>query len=129
MRFCPEDKALQYVERRKARAGPSERIRVASFAAKVLRGELYLDEIDPETTDWVRLQDDVAQGIRTGRERAAWAGRSGDHSHSGKIWTRELRALELGQPLTPWTYDLTRLSISRGEHWEDVYKNQVVAAT
>lgn len=118
----PPDKAEQYKERRKARLakriGPN-----SEFAKKILAGELYFDQIDPETVDWVRLQDDVAQAFAPpASERLG----QGDRAVIliRKIWQRELRAFAAGKPLTPWTYDADRLSISRGEELEAMFASQ-----
>jgi 5,5'-dehydrodivanillate O-demethylase len=119
----PSGKAAEYKERRKARlakrVGPNR-----DFVKKILAGELYLDQIDPETVDWVRLQDDVAQAFRPPpSERLG----QGDRAVIliRKIWQRELRTLLAGQPLTSWTYDTNELSISRGEEWEAMYGTQL----
>jgi 5,5'-dehydrodivanillate O-demethylase len=120
----PPDKAAEYKERRAARlakrVGPNR-----DFVKKILTGELYLDQIDPETVDWVRLQDDVAQAFQPPpSERLG----QGDRAviFIRKIWQRELRALKAGKPLSSWTYDMNALSISRGEEWEAIYSTQLV---
>jgi 5,5'-dehydrodivanillate O-demethylase len=121
----PPDKATEYQERRAARlakrVGPNR-----DFVKKILAGELYLDEIDPETVDWVRLQDDVAQAFQPPRSERLG---QGDRAVIlvRKIWQRELRALKAGKQLTSWKYDLNELSISRGEEWEAVYSSQLRA--
>jgi 5,5'-dehydrodivanillate O-demethylase len=119
----PPDKADEYKKRRTVRlakrVGPNR-----DFAKKILTGELYLDQIDPETVDWVRLQDDVAQAFPPpSAERLGQADRAVILIR--KIWQRELRALRAGKPLTAWTYDTNELHISRGEEWEAMYSAQV----
>jgi 5,5'-dehydrodivanillate O-demethylase len=73
----------------------------------VLEGRLRLDDIDPNRTDHVLIEDEVAQ---TGQ--GAIANRSREHLGRGdigivllrKLWERELRALADGRPLKQWTY-------------------------
>src|SRR5437773_1465833 len=59
VRMSPE-LARKYVERREERLGKRTQSR-AELAERVLKGELSLDEIDPDSTDFLRLQDDIAQ--------------------------------------------------------------------
>jgi len=87
----------------------------------VLRGELAREDIDPESTDFVRFQDDVAQ---------VGQGAIADHSRERlgqsdkavivlrKIWARELHASEGKGELKRWSYDAEELDITRGEVWE-----------
>lgn len=73
----------------------------------VLAGKLQLTDIDPKRTDYVLVEDEVAQ-----RGQGAIADR--DHEHLGrsdggvillrKIWQRELRALAEGGSLKQWVY-------------------------
>ena len=86
------------------------------------------DEIDPESTDYVRLQDHVAQ---------IGQGRIPDHDSDvlgqgdvgvaliRKLWARELEALAKGKALKDWQYDPEALSITRGELWEEQRKGQI----
>lgn len=119
----PPDKAEEYKARRKARLAK----RVApngEIAKKILAGELYLDQIDPDSVDWVRLQDDVAQAFAPPpAERLGQADRAVILIR--KIWQRELKAFQDGKQGTSWTYDLDELSISRGEELEAFYSAQV----
>ena len=122
--------ARQYVERREARLAKRTQSR-DELCSKVLRGELSLDEIDRESTDFLRLQDDVAQ---------IGQGRIADHDNERlgqgdraiillrKIWARELRALAENRPLKQWAYDREALSISRGELWEKQSREQLMGA-
>jgi len=118
----PPDKAAEYKERRAARlakrVGPNR-----EFVQKILAGELYFDQIDPEAVDWVRLQDDVAQAFDPPSTERLGQGDRGVILIR-KVWQRELRALQAGKRLTPWTYDAKKLSISRGEKWEALYRKQ-----
>ena len=56
----PKEKADLYMERRKARVAKRTE-NSNELADKVLRGEMFIDEINPQTTDYVRMQDHVAQ--------------------------------------------------------------------
>jgi len=72
----------------------------------MLAAKLRLDEVDPDRTDFTRLQDDIAQ---IGQSRIV------DHSlerlgraDTGvilvrKIWRRELQALAESRPLKSWS--------------------------
>lgn len=116
----PKDKIEQYVERRERRLAKQTESSMA-LAARVLRGEIYHQDVDPATTDIVRFQDHVAQvgqGIIPdyNSERLGQADKT--MILRRKIYTRELRALATGRPLTNWTYDHEKLSTSRGENWE-----------
>jgi 5,5'-dehydrodivanillate O-demethylase len=123
----PSDKAKEYLERREARLAKRTRSSV-ELGERILRGEIYLDEIDPETTDYVRLQDHVAQ-IGQGRipDHEADVLGQGDVGVAliRKLWARELEALAKGKPLKDWVYDLEELSITRGELWEEQREAQI----
>src|SRR5207245_10946234 len=74
---------------------------------EVLRGKLHLNDIDPNRTDYVMVEDEIAQ---TGQGKIP----DRTHEHLGRsdagvillrqIWQRELRALAEGQPTKQWTY-------------------------
>jgi 5,5'-dehydrodivanillate O-demethylase oxygenase subunit len=122
----PPDKAKQYLERR-AQQRAKQTSSSLDLAAKILKGEMYRDEVDPATTDFVRMQDHIAQGgqgaIADRRHERLGQGDNGV-IQIRKIWTRELRAFKAGRPLKKWIYDPQQLSISRGERWEDRYRVQ-----
>lgn len=73
----------------------------------MLGGRLQLGDIDAARTDYVIIEDEIAQA-----GQGAIADR--DHEHLGrsdagvillrKMWERELRALAEGRPLKQWTY-------------------------
>ncbi|MGH7773184.1 MAG: Rieske 2Fe-2S domain-containing protein [Candidatus Binatia bacterium] len=96
----------RWLEHRRA-----ERAKEASNRAElvqaVLQGKLRLDDIDPNRTDYVIIEDELAQS-----GQGAIADRSREHlgrSDTGvfllrKIWEREIRALAEGQSLKQWTY-------------------------
>jgi 5,5'-dehydrodivanillate O-demethylase len=116
----PPDKAREYEERREARLAKRTHSNV-DLAEKVLKGELDLDQVERDSTDYLRLQDDVAQ---VGQGRIADHGNEllGQSDKSvvvlRRIVARELLALEEGKPLKQWRYDREALDISRGELWE-----------
>jgi 5,5'-dehydrodivanillate O-demethylase oxygenase subunit len=74
---------------------------------EVLAGKLQLNDIDPNRTDYVMVEDEIAQ---TGQGKIP--DRENEHlgrSDAGvillrKIWERELLALSEGQPTKKWTY-------------------------
>ena len=111
----PQDKTDDYLARRAAskakRTIPKEQL-----AADILAGRIHIDDVDRSSTDMIRLQDDVAQ---------IGQGVIADHNHERlgrtdagvimirQLWTRELRALAEGQPLTDWRYDVEELMLLR----------------
>ena len=125
----PPEKAKQYLERREARL----KARMESsndLADRILRGDLYLDQVDPTTTDFVRMQDHIAQ-IGQG----AIADHDTDLLGQGdvgvalvrKIWARELKALLEGQSPKSWAYDPEELKVSRGQIREEIRESQIRA--
>jgi 5,5'-dehydrodivanillate O-demethylase oxygenase subunit len=116
----PPDQVKQYVERREQRLAKRTQAN-QELAEAVLDGNLDLDQIDRDSTDFLRLQDDVAQ---------VGQGRIADHSNEKlgqsdksvvvfrRIWARELQAMKEGRPLKQWVYDRRALDLSRGEKWE-----------
>jgi 5,5'-dehydrodivanillate O-demethylase len=75
------------------------------LARAILAGKIRLEDVDPKTTDFFRLQDDVAQ-----MGQGPIAPRGDDRlgrSDAGviavrKLWTRELKKLSAGEPLKQW---------------------------
>jgi 5,5'-dehydrodivanillate O-demethylase len=120
------EKAREYLERREKRLAKRTHGSM-ELALKVLRGEIEQDSVTPESTDFVRFQDDVVQ---------VGQGVIADHNHEilgasdrtivvrRRIWARELQALAEGRPLKQWTYNADELNTSRGEVWEEQYKAQ-----
>lgn len=111
----PADKVQPYVEQRNAKFA-RRTFRHEDLCELILAGKLRLQDVDPEQTDIVRLQDDIAQ-VGQGRIWYAEQERLG-RADAGvsmirKLWARELRALVEGQPLKEWAYDPERLPISR----------------
>jgi 5,5'-dehydrodivanillate O-demethylase len=75
------------------------------LARAILAGKLRLEDVDPASTDYFRLQDDIAQ-MGQGPIPDRSADRLG-RSDAGvimvrKLWTRELKALATGEPLKRW---------------------------
>ena len=66
-----------------------------------------LEDVVPETTDLVRLQDDIAQIAQGDVDRSA--DRLGRSDVSvilrRQLWTRELQAFAEGRSLTQWSYN------------------------
>jgi 5,5'-dehydrodivanillate O-demethylase len=102
----PGEKGRQWLERRRAQRA-REAVDRLDLVRAVLEGRLRLDDIDPNRTDHVLIEDEVAQ---TGQ--GTIANRSREHLGRGdigivllrKLWERELRALADGRPLKQWTY-------------------------
>jgi 5,5'-dehydrodivanillate O-demethylase len=123
----PPDKAKEYLDRREARLAKRTQSSV-ELAERILRGETYLDEVDPETTDYVRLQDHVAQigqGLIPNHEADVLGQGDVGVALIRRLWARELEALAKGKPLKDWVYDLEELSISRGALWEEQREAQI----
>jgi len=100
------DRAQEWLERRRDKRA-KEAANRAELVKAVLEGKLHLSDIDPSRTDYVIVEDEIAQ---TGQGKIP--DRSREHlgqSDAGvillrRIWERELRALAEGQPLKKWTY-------------------------
>jgi len=119
----PPEKIREYMERREIRL-TKRTGRKEELAVRVLRGELRREDVDPETTDFVRFQDDIAQlgqGVIAdhSRERLGQSDRAVIVVR--KIWARELKALAERGRLKKWIYHAEELDISRGELWERHY--------
>lgn len=123
----PPAKAEAYKQRRDARLAKRTQSST-ELAGRILSGDLYMDQIDRETTDFVRLQDHIAQ---------IGQGEIADHSSDllgqgdigvalvRRVWSRELRALHEGKPMKDWVYDPDILEVSRGRIREELRKAQV----
>jgi len=100
------ERGREWIMRRREKRG-KEAAERPELVQAVLAGRLRLEDIDPARTDYVIIEDEVAQ-----RGQGAIADR--DHEHLGRsdsgvillrrIWERELRALAEGRPLKQWTY-------------------------
>ena len=111
----PQDKADDYLARRAAtkakRTIPKEQL-----AADILAGRIHIDDVDRSSTDMIRLQDDVAQigqGIIADHANERLGRTDAGVIKIRQLWTRELRALDEGQPLTDWRYDVEDLLLLR----------------
>lgn len=124
----PAEKTKEYLERRSARLAKRTESSIV-LAQKILNGDLYMDQVDPATTDYVRLQDHIAQMSQGIPDHSLDRLGQGDTAVIliRKIWTRELRALANGEPLKRWTYNAEELGISRGERWERIFREQSTA--
>ena len=98
--------AAEWLARRREKRA-KETLNRADLVREVLAGRLHLNDIDPNRTDFVMVEDEIAQ---TGQGQIP--DRANEHlgrSDTGvillrKIWERELRALAEGQPTKKWTY-------------------------
>lgn len=98
--------AREWIARRREKRAKEAQDR-SDLVRAILAGRLQLGDIDPHRTDYVIVEDEIAQ---TGQGAIADRGREHlGRSDAGvilmrKIWARELRALAQGQPLKRWTY-------------------------
>jgi 5,5'-dehydrodivanillate O-demethylase len=126
LRMSPE-LARKYVERREERLAKRTQSR-EELCERILKGELSLEDVDRDSTDFLRLQDDIAQ-VGQGRVADHASERLGQGDKAvillRKLWARELRALAEKRPLKQWHYDRDALSISRGELWEEQSRIQL----
>ena len=98
--------AQRWLEERRKRRALEEADR-ADLVRAVLAGKLHLNDIDPTRTDYVIVEDEIAQtgqGAIPDRTRERLG-----HSDNGvnmlrKIWERELARMIAGQPTKSWTY-------------------------
>jgi 5,5'-dehydrodivanillate O-demethylase len=75
------------------------------LARAILAGKIRLEDVDPASTDYFRLQDDIAQmgqGAITDRSRDRLGRSDAGPIMVRKLWTRELKALAAGKPLKQW---------------------------
>jgi 5,5'-dehydrodivanillate O-demethylase oxygenase subunit len=100
------ERAKEWLQQRRAKRA-QEAANRAHLVREVLAGKLQLNDIDPNRTDYVMVEDEIAQ---TGQGKIP--DRENEHlgrSDAGvillrKIWERELLALSEGQPTKKWTY-------------------------
>ena len=98
--------AREWLQRRREKRAKEAADR-AGLVGEVLQGRLHLNDIDPKRTDYVMIEDEIAQ---TGQGKIP--DRRNEHlgrSDAGvillrKIWERELRALSEGKPTKKWSY-------------------------
>ena len=120
----PPDKLHEYTERRAVRLAKRTQSHL-ELGARVLKGDLSLDDVDPESTDFVRLQDEVS---------LVGQGRIADYDNellgqSDKaviflrgIWARELKAFANDRACKRWVHDDDALRVTRGEVSEKQYE-------
>jgi 5,5'-dehydrodivanillate O-demethylase oxygenase subunit len=119
------DAAREYLVRKErriaARVGDGMEI-----AQRVLRGQLELDELDPETCQLLHIQDhviQVGQGVLADYD-AEHLGRSDrPMTLRRRIWIRELTAMLAETSMKRWQHDGEKMQIWRGA-LEEVYEKQ-----
>lgn len=112
IRTDPETARL-YEEQRAKRLAKQATFDHRELAKKILAGKLRLKDVDPETTEIVLLQDDLAQcGQRPIPDHSAeWLGQSDNPLRLiRRLWEREVRALAEGRPLKKWTFKPDQVS-------------------
>ena len=123
----PPNKMKNYTKRRAAQLAKRTHSNV-ELGERILRGEVWLNDIDRDSTDFLRLQDDVAQ-VGQGRIANHQNERLGQSDKAvimlRQIIARELQALEEELPLKTWFYDHEALNISRGELWERQFEDLI----
>jgi 5,5'-dehydrodivanillate O-demethylase len=100
------ERAGEWLQRRREKRA-QEAANRAHLVHQVLEGKIQLSDIDPNRTDFVMIEDEIAQ---SGQGKIP--DRVNEHlgrSDAGvillrKIWERELRALAEGSPTKKWTY-------------------------
>ncbi len=119
------DKAREYMERRERRIAARTRPGM-EIALRVLRGELELDELDPETCDLLHIQDhvvQVGQGVMPDYDDEHLGRSDRTMVLRRRIWIRELTAMLTDTPMKRWHHDREKLKIWRGA-LEQVYEKQ-----
>ena len=100
------ERAQRWLEQRREKRNLEASDR-AQLVRSILEGKLSLADIDPKRTDYVMVEDEIAQTGQT-----AIADRNHErlgHSDNGvvmlrKLWERELARMVAGQPTKKWTY-------------------------
>jgi len=100
------DRAQEWLQRRREKRA-KEATNRADLVREVLKGKLHLSDIDPNRTDYVMVEDEIAQA-----GQGKIPDRNDEHlgrSDAGvillrKIWERELRAFAKKDPTKKWTY-------------------------
>ncbi len=89
------------------------------LARAILAGKIRLEDVDPASVDFFRLQDDVVQmgqGAITDRSRDRLGRSDAGVIMVRKLWTRELKALAAGQPLKRWHRPADLVPINKHAH-------------
>ena len=88
-----------------------------SLVGRVLRGEMQADDLPTDRPDLVMLQDSIAcmgqDGTKRNREEDLLGASDRVVSLIRRLWTRELRAIDAGRPITPWRVPRT-LATTKG---------------
>lgn len=77
------------------------------LAQEVIAGRLTHDEVDPDSTNMVWFQDNIAllgQGIIADRDNEYLGASDAPVILLRRLWERELRAFDEGRPLKQWRY-------------------------
>ncbi len=89
------------------------------LARAILAGKIRLEDIDPKSTDYFRLQDDVAQmgqGAITDRRLDRLGRSDAGPIMVRKLWLRELKALAAGEPLKQWRRPAELVPVNNHAH-------------
>jgi len=103
----PPEKQRRYWELHDTRVA-TRTVSHQDLADEILAGRLRREDVDQETTEFLRVQDDVAQagqGIFADRKNERLGRSDAGIILMRKLWTRELRALAEGRPLKQWKYN------------------------
>ena len=100
------ESAQRWLEERRQKRAVEARDR-EQLVRSILEGKLKLSDVDPRRTDYVMIEDEMAQsgqGAIADRTRERLG-----HSDNGvvmlrKLWERELARIVAGQPTKRWTY-------------------------
>jgi len=96
--------AARFRERRLARRRTID-LAHQELCAKILAGELHLQDVDPNRVDLVRLQDDIAQvgqGVFASHNAEKLGKADVGVITIRRLWRRELSAMVEGAPLKDW---------------------------
>ena len=97
----------EWVHKRREKRAKEAEDRAALVEA-ILKGKLCLEDIDANRTDYVIIEDEIAQAGQ-GRYRRSRTGDISGRSDAGvillrQLWERELKALAEGRSLKRWSY-------------------------
>lgn len=96
-----------YIERRNARWAKRD-IDREQLARDILAGRKRYEDVDPERVNMVFLQDDLAQigvGMPSQRPEERLGTADAVVALQRRIWIRELKKFDRGEPLKEWRYD------------------------
>jgi 5,5'-dehydrodivanillate O-demethylase len=99
--------ARRKYEEERARRARKPQLDPMVLAKEIVSGRLRLEDVDPDTTVMVSLEDNIVllgQGTIVDRAQEHLGRSDVPIFLLRKIWERELRALAEGRPLKKWTY-------------------------